>query len=66
MSRGESPALCGTHVGRLLVLWNPILKRLLQSPLHWPWSSWFAVIDMDRTAQRTPIQHAGRLPTAWR
>ena len=45
MSRLDRPALRGTLLGRLLRLWNPIMKRLLRSPLHAPWSRWFAVIE---------------------
>jgi deazaflavin-dependent oxidoreductase (nitroreductase family) len=45
MSRLDRPALRGTLLGRLLRLWNPLMKRLLRSPLHWPWSRWFAVVE---------------------
>lgn len=69
MSRGESPALRGTHLGRLLVLWNPIMKRLLQSPLHWPWSRWFAVIEWTgrRSGHRfgTPVAYLLRGDEVW-
>jgi hypothetical protein len=66
MSRSESPALRGTLLGRLLVVWNPIMKRLLQSPLHWALEPLVRRHRMDRAAQRASIQHACRLPAAGR
>lgn len=61
MSRIESPALRGTLLGRLLTFWNPIMKRLLRSPLHWPWSRWFAVVEWTgrRSGRRysTPVAY---------
>lgn len=44
MSRVSTPALRGTLLGTLLRIWNPVMRRLLQSPIHWPWSRWFAVV----------------------
>ena len=34
----------GTLLGTLLRVLNPFLRRLLESPVHWPWSRWFAVL----------------------
>jgi hypothetical protein len=69
MSRSESPALRGTLLGHLLVLWNPIMKRLLQSPLHWPLSRWFAVIEWTgrRSGRRfsTPVAYLLRGDEVW-
>jgi len=44
VSRTSAPALRGTLLGTLLRLVNPFLRRLLESPVHWPWSRWFAVL----------------------
>jgi hypothetical protein len=69
MRRSKSPALRGTLLGRLLILWNPIMKRLLQSPLHWPWSRWFAVIEWTgrRSGRRfsTPVAYLLRGDEVW-
>lgn len=69
ISRSESAALRGTLLGRLLVAWNPIMKRLLQSPLHWPWSRWFAVIEWTgrRSGHRfsTPVAYLLRGDEVW-
>ena len=45
MGRVDSPALKGTWLGRLLGRWNPFMKRILTSPIHWPLSRWFMVIE---------------------
>jgi deazaflavin-dependent oxidoreductase (nitroreductase family) len=69
MSRIESPALRGTLLGRLLTFWNPIMKRLLRSPLHWPWSRWFAVVEWTgrRSGRRysTPVAYLLRGEEVW-
>jgi hypothetical protein len=69
MSRADSPALRGTLLGRLLRILNPVMKRLLRSPLHWPWSRWFAVIEWTgRRSQRrysTPVSHLLRGNEVW-
>ena len=61
MGRLDSPALRGTRLGRLLGAWNPIMKRLLTSRLHWPLSRWFAVIEWTgrKSGQRyaTPVAY---------
>jgi hypothetical protein len=44
VSRVSAPGLRGTMLGTLLRVWNPVMRRLLASPLHWPWSRWFAVL----------------------
>lgn len=44
MSRISAPGLRGTLLGALLRLWNPLMRRLLDSRLHWPLSRWFAVL----------------------
>jgi hypothetical protein len=44
MSRVSAPALRGTALGVLLRIWNPVMRRLLESPFHWPLSRWFAVL----------------------
>jgi hypothetical protein len=44
MSRTTRPRLRGTLLGTVLRLWNPVMRRLLDSPVHWPLSRWFAVL----------------------
>lgn len=69
MRRAASPALRGTVLGRLLNLWNPVMKRLLRSPLHWPWSRWFTVIEWTgrRSGRRysTPVAYLLRGEEVW-
>jgi hypothetical protein len=69
VSRIASPALRGTLLGRLLTLWNPVMKRLLRSPLHWPWSRWFTVVEWTgrRTGRRygTPVAYLLRGEEVW-
>lgn len=68
-SRITSPALRGTLLGRLLTLWNPVMKRLLRSPLHWPWSRWFTVLEWTgrRSGRRysTPVAYLLRGEEVW-
>jgi deazaflavin-dependent oxidoreductase (nitroreductase family) len=69
VSRVDSPALRGTLLGRLLTIFNPVMKRLLQSPLHWPWSRMFAVVEWTgRRSQRrysTPVAYMLRGDEVW-
>jgi deazaflavin-dependent oxidoreductase (nitroreductase family) len=69
VSRIKSPALRGTALGRLLTLWNPVMKRLLRSPLHWPWSRWFTVVEWTgrRSGRRysTPVAFLPRGGEVW-
>lgn len=51
MGRADSPALHGTLLGRLLRYWNPVMRRLLDSRLHWPLSRWFLLLSW--TGRRT-------------
>ena len=68
-SRSPSSALRGTLLGRLLTVWNPVMKRLLRSPLHWPWSRWFTIIEWTgrRSGRRysTPVAYLRRGDEAW-
>jgi hypothetical protein len=61
MSRASAPALRGTLLGTVLRLWNPVMRRLLDSPVHWPLSRWFAVLAWSgrNTGRRysTPISY---------
>ncbi len=61
LGRLDKPALRGTALGALLQLWNPIMKRLLTSPFHWPWSRWFTVVGWTgrKTGRnyRTPVAY---------
>lgn len=69
MSRVDSPALRGTILGRLLRILNPVMKRLLQSPVHWPWSRLFTVVEWTgRRSQRpysTPVSYLLRGDEVW-
>lgn len=69
VSRIKSPALRGTPLGRVLTLWNPVMKRLLRSPLHWPWSRWFTVVEWTgrRSGRRysTPVAFLPRAGEVW-
>ena len=55
MSRVSAPGLRGTLLGTLLRLLNPLMRRLLDSPLHWPLSRWFAVLAW--TGRKTGRRH---------
>jgi hypothetical protein len=61
MSRASAPALRGTLLGTVLRLLNPVMRRLLDSPLHWPLSRWFAVLVWSgrKTGRRysTPVSY---------
>lgn len=69
MSRKSSPALRGTLLGTALRLWNPAMRRLLESPAHWPLSRWFAVVVWKgrKTGRRhsTPVSYVRRGGTAY-
>ncbi|MBA3689675.1 MAG: hypothetical protein H0W81_12760 [Chloroflexi bacterium] len=69
MSRVSAPALRGTLLGALLRLWNPLMRRLLDSPVHWPLSRWFAVLAWSgrRTGRRysTPVSYVREGTTAY-
>lgn len=69
MSRASAPALRGTLLGAFLRLWNPIMRRLFDSPVHWPLSRWFAVIAWTgrRTGRRhsTPVSYVREGSTAY-
>ena len=42
VSRVTKPALRGSALGTVLGALNPVMRVLLDSPLHWPLSRWFA------------------------
>lgn len=69
MSRASTPALRGTLLGTLLRLWNPVMRRLLDSPVHWPLSRWFAVLAWRgrKTGRRysTPVSYVREGGTAF-
>lgn len=56
MSRISAPALRGTLLGAVLRLSNPIMRRLIGSPVHWPLSRWFAILAW--TGRRTGLRHS--------
>lgn len=56
MSRVSAPGLRGTLLGAILRLLNPLMRRLLNSPLHWPLSRWFAVLAW--TGRKTGSRHS--------
>ena len=61
MNRVDRPALKGSLLGTLLRIWNPAMKAILRSPVHWPLSRWFAVISWTgrKTGRRysTPVSY---------
>ena len=61
MNRVDRPALKGSLLGTLLRIWNPVMKAILRSPVHWPLSRWFAVISWTgrKTGRRysTPVSY---------
>ena len=69
MSRVSAPGLRGTLLGALLRLLNPLMRRLLDSPLHWPLSRWFAVLAWRgrKTGRRhtTPVSFVREGATAY-
>ena len=69
MNRVSRPALRGSLLGMLLRLWNPVMRRILESPIHWPWSGWFAVLTWtgrrSGRAYSTPIAYVREGSTVW-
>lgn len=69
MSRVSAPALRGTILGALLRVLNPLIRRLLDSPVHWPLSRWFAVLAWSgrKTGQSysTPVSYVYEGRTAY-
>jgi hypothetical protein len=69
VSRTSEPALRGTLLGTLLRLLNPFLRWLLESPVHSPWSRWFAVLAWSgrKTGRRysTPVSYVREGSTAY-
>jgi hypothetical protein len=69
MSRAAKPALRGSVLGAVLRAWNPAMRVLLGSPVHWPLSRWFAVLSWTgrKTGQRysTPVSYVREGSTAW-
>ena len=69
MSRVTNPALRGSFLGAVLGALNPIIRILLDSPLHWPLSRWFAILAWTgRRSGRpysTPVSYVREGSTAW-
>jgi hypothetical protein len=69
LSRVTTPGVRGTLLGALLRLWNPLMRRLIDSPVHWPLSSWFAVLAWTgrKTGGRysTPVSYLREGGTAY-
>lgn len=69
MSRVKRPALRGSILGAVLSAWNPAMRALLRSPLHWPLSRWFAVLSWTgrKSGRRfsTPVSYVREGSTAW-
>jgi F420H(2)-dependent quinone reductase len=61
MNRVTRPALRGSPLGAVLRAWNPAMKLILRSPLHWPLSRWFAVLAWEgrKSGRRysTPVSY---------
>jgi deazaflavin-dependent oxidoreductase (nitroreductase family) len=56
LNRVSRPALRGSLLGTLLRIWNPAMKLILRSPLHWPLSRWFTVLSW--TGRKSGRQYA--------
>jgi hypothetical protein len=69
VSRVTHPALRGSLLGFALRMWNPVMRVLLNSPLHWPWSRWFAILAWTgRRSGRhysTPVSYVREGTRAW-
>lgn len=69
MDRVGRPALRGSLLGAILRAWNPVMRRILESPIHWPLSRWFAVLAWTgrKTGQRhsTPVSYVQEGSTIW-
>jgi deazaflavin-dependent oxidoreductase (nitroreductase family) len=69
MDRVARPALRGSRLGAILRLLNPVMRRLLRSPLHWPLSRWFAILTWTgrRSGQpySTPISYVREDEIVW-
>ena len=69
MSRVSRPALRGSPLGTLLRIWNPAMRVILESPLHWPLSRWFAVLSWTgrKSGRRysTPVSYLREGSTVW-
>jgi hypothetical protein len=69
MSRVTNPALRGSMLGAVLGALNPIMRVLLDSPVHWPLSRWFAILAWTgrRSGRRysTPVSYVREGSTAW-
>ena len=69
MSRVTKPALRGSLLGTVLGALNPVMGVLLDSPLHWPLSRWFAILAWTgrRSGRRysTPVSFLREGSTAW-
>src|SRR6185436_13917250 len=69
MNRVSRPALRGSFLGSLLRVWNPVMRGILESPIHWPLSRWFAVLTWTgrKSGRRysTPIAYVREGTTVW-
>jgi hypothetical protein len=69
MSRATNPTLRGSFLGAVLRAWNPAMRVLLGSPVHWPLSRWFAVLSWTgrKTGRRysTPVSYVREGTTVW-
>ena len=69
MSRVTKPALRGSILGWILRAWNPIMRALLGSPLHWPLSRWFALLSWSgrKSGRRytTPVSYVREGTAVW-
>ena len=61
MSRVTNPALRGSPLGTVLRVLNPVVRALLGSPVHWPLSTWLALLTFTgrKTGRRltTPVSY---------
>jgi hypothetical protein len=69
VNRVSRPALRGSVLGGVLRAWNPAMRAILSSPLHWPFSRWFAILSWTgRRSGRpysTPVSYIREGTTVW-
>jgi hypothetical protein len=69
VNRVARPALRGSLLGTVLRLLNPAVRIVINSPLHWPLSRWFAILAWTgrRSGRRysTPVSYVREDDIVW-
>jgi hypothetical protein len=69
LNRVRRPALRGTLLGTVLRFLNPIVRRLLASPLHWLLSRWLLLLSWDSAEagrrRTTPLSYVREAATVY-